>query len=256
MVARVESCAMDAISSQRNAAILPHFDLHDVDLDVAGEATRRGAARRSRAVRRPPAAPAAAGRRPRATAGGPPAADCGPGTGRAGRWRRRCPAPRRRSRRRRGCPPRDDPRQRLRLGPKTVPPRWFSKPVSRWVSPSQQRLATTSPIVRAGCGDVVTSSSPTPSTRSPDDVSYQCPSTWIAAQIASTGAPRRGRLLQAGIADQVPGGEPLRVVLGAAERVQVQRSRHRVGQRDLDDLGVDTAQRNRCRSTTALPPSP
>ena len=36
---------------------------------------------------------------------------------------------------------------------------------------------TTSPMVRFSCGDVVTSSSPTPSTRSPDDVSYQCPST-------------------------------------------------------------------------------
>jgi len=49
-----------------------------------------------------------------------------------------------------------------------------------------------SPADRAGLqsGDVVTSSIPTPSTRSPDDVSYQCPSTWIAAQMASTGAPR------------------------------------------------------------------
>jgi len=27
-------------------------------------------------------------------------------------------------------------------------------------------------------------------TRSPEEVSYQCPSTWIAAQMASTGAPR------------------------------------------------------------------
>ena len=45
-------------------------------------------------------------------------------------------------------------------------------------------------MVRSGCGEVVTSSMPTPSTRSPDDVSYQWPSTWMAAQIASTGAPR------------------------------------------------------------------
>ena len=41
---------------------------------------------------------------------------------------------------------------------------------------------------------------------------------------------------------QVPGGQPLRVVLRAAQRVQVQRLRHRVGQRDLDDLGADAAQ--------------
>ncbi len=45
-------------------------------------------------------------------------------------------------------------------------------------------------MVRDGWGEVVTSSIPTPSTRSPADVSYQWPSTWMAAQIASTGAPR------------------------------------------------------------------
>ena len=40
----------------------------------------------------------------------------------------------------------------------------------------------------------------------------------------------------------MPGGQPLRVVLRAAQRVQVQRFRHRIGQRHLDDLGGDAAQ--------------
>ena len=44
-------------------------------------------------------------------------------------------------------------------GPRTVPPRWFSKPVSRSVSPGSSGWLTTSPIVRRGCGDVVKSSS-------------------------------------------------------------------------------------------------
>ena len=75
--------------------------------------------------------------------------------------------------------------------PSTVPPRWFSKPVNSWVNPASNGLLTPARRWCAQCcGDVVTSSRPTPSTRSPDDVSYQCPSTWMAAQIASTGAPR------------------------------------------------------------------
>ena len=39
------------------------------------------------------------------------------------------------------------------------------------------KVDTTSPMVRSACGEVVTSSSPTPSTRSPAEVSYQWPST-------------------------------------------------------------------------------
>ena len=55
-------------------------------------------------------------------------------------------------------------------------------------------------------------------------------------------APPRSRLLQTRIPDQMLGRQPLRVVLRAAECVEIQRRRHRVRQRDLDDLGVNTSQ--------------
>ena len=49
-----------------------------------------------------------------------------------------------------------------------------------------------------------------------------------------------GRALQTGMPDEVLGGKPLRVVLGTAERVQVERLRHRVVEGDLHDLGLET----------------
>ena len=52
----------------------------------------------------------------------------------------------------------------------------------------------------------------------------------------------RNRLLQTGIADQVLGRQPLRVVLGSAEGVEIQLGGHRIVERDLDDLGGDTPQ--------------
>ena len=49
--------------------------------------------------------------------------------------------------------------------------------------------------------------------------------------------------LQASVVKQMLGGQPLRVVLGTAEGVEVQRIRHRVGQGDFDDLCGDPAHR-------------
>ncbi len=107
------------------------------------------------------------------------AADCAPDTARAGRSRRRCPAPHRRCRRPARLPaPLIDLGQRLE--PTTPEPfrRGGSRsPSTRSDSSGSRGCDTTSPMVRLSCGDVVTSSIPTPSTRSPDDVSYQCPST-------------------------------------------------------------------------------
>ena len=64
----------------------------------------------------------------------------------------------------------DNGGQGLAAGPRTVPPRWVFKPVGGWVRPSTKGVDTTSPMVRSACGEVVTSSSPTPSTRSPAEV--------------------------------------------------------------------------------------
>ena len=47
--------------------------------------------------------------------------------------------------------------------------------------------------------------------------------------------------LQALVLKQMFRGQPLRVVLGTAEGVEVQLIRHRIGQGDLDDLGGDPA---------------
>ena len=63
----------------------------------------------------------------------------------------------------------------------------------------------------------------------------------MAAQIASTGAPRSAAVLQARVALQMPGREALRRILGAAEGVDVERVGHRIVQGDLDDLGVVAA---------------
>ena len=48
--------------------------------------------------------------------------------------------------------------------------------------------------------------------------------------------------LQSRVTDEMLGGQPLRVVFGPAQRVQVEAVGHRVGQRDLDDLGGDAPQ--------------
>ena len=112
------------------------------------------------------------------SAGGPRAPDCGPGTGRADTWRRRCPAPHRRCRRPRDCPHPRSP------GPAAAHPaaEYRSAAVifeagQPFGQARQQRLRhhlADRPLRLRRRGD---SSSPTPSTRSPADVSYQCPST-------------------------------------------------------------------------------
>ena len=48
--------------------------------------------------------------------------------------------------------------------------------------------------------------------------------------------------LQAGILQQMSGGQPLGVVLGAAEGVQIQRVRYWFAQRDFHDLGGNPPQ--------------
>lgn len=56
------------------------------------------------------------------------------------------------------------------------------------------------------------------------EVSYQCPSTWIAAWSPAPARPG-WRPVQALVAQQVFGGQSLGVVLGAAEGVEVSVSR-------------------------------
>ena len=50
-----------------------------------------------------------------------------------------------------------------------------------------------------------------------------------------------GGALKSRMAQQMPGRQALRVVLGTAEGVEVQRVGHRVGQRDVNDLSGDSA---------------
>ena len=54
--------------------------------------------------------------------------------------------------------------------------------------------------------------------------------------------PTRRRTLEAGMLQQMPGGQPLGVILGAAEGVEVQGVRNRLRQGDLDDLGGNSPQ--------------
>ena len=72
---------------------------------------------------------------------------------------------------------RDHPGQRLRIGAENRTAAVVFKAGEFFGDTGQQGLCTTSPMVRFGWGDVVRSSRPTPSTRSPADVSYQWPST-------------------------------------------------------------------------------
>ena len=179
---------------------------------------------------RPPAGPAARADRPPSTAAGRRDQGCGPGTARAGRSRTHCPVRHRRYRRPADCPHPHDRRQRLGLRSENRSAAVVLEPGERCGQAPISGVETTSPMVRSGCGEVVTSSRPTPSTRSPAEVSYQWPSTWMAAQIASTGPPTDGTL-QAGVRQQVPGGQPLRVV-PAPPRVQAgqgNRERDRTG---------------------------
>ena len=105
--------------------------------------------------------------------------------------------------------------------------------------PSSRGVAVTSPMVRSACGDVVTSSTPTPSTRSPTRSHTSGRAPGSPRRSPAPGRPLDGAL-QAGVSISA-GGQPLGGVLGAAERVEVERIGHRVGQRDLDDLGPNPA---------------
>ena len=202
------------------------------------------------AAGRPRAAPAAPGRRPPWRAAGRPVRDCGPGSslqvgGDDAALHRAVDAVA-------GAVAAPVTAASGRASaPSTVPPRWFSNPVSGWVSPPTSGSRRPR---RWSAWAAATSSrrAARPRRRAPPPRSRT--SGRAPGWPRRSPAPARlvGRLLQAGIADQVLGGQPLRVVLGAAERVEVQLSRHRVGQRDLDDLRVETPQP---QAAVAAPPS-